>query len=247
MEALTRDLDGKLKLEDVPESDSMPHSDPVPQRPDTGRPYQFSGLDAEVVPEGGDAASKGPNGEASQRFDAMEALTKEMDSKLKLEGGVTAYSEGPEPHGEASSIPENEANSSPQKPRQTFAFTFDEGNLRTAAGPERSAGDKALNPSAPVWIPSPSMTKEHPLPLRLREGPKLPTDAGDDTLKNDIDLQRYIGNEGQIGTETQIKATSSDPRVVNAKEDRKSQIPCRNMLIYGHCRYEDLGCGFKHC
>lgn len=22
--------------------------------------------------------------------------------------------------------------------------------------------------------------------------------------------------------------------------------PCRNILIYGHCRYKDIGCAFSH-
>lgn len=105
MDELTRDLDGKLKLEEVPESDPKPQSDPVPRRPYSGRPHRFSGLDA--TPEDGVASYEGPDGEASQKSDAMEALTKEMNRKLKLEGGVTASSEGSRPPEEA--IPETEA------------------------------------------------------------------------------------------------------------------------------------------
>ncbi|KAE9571652.1 hypothetical protein CGMCC3_g12154 [Colletotrichum fructicola] len=112
MEELSRQSDGKLKLEEVPESDSKPQSDPVPQRPDSGKPYRFSGLDA--TPEDGVTSSERPNEEASQISNVMEALTKEMDRKLKLEGGVTASSEGSRPPEEA--IPGTEANLSPQKP-----------------------------------------------------------------------------------------------------------------------------------
>ncbi|KAK1848135.1 PAB-dependent poly(A)-specific ribonuclease subunit PAN3 [Colletotrichum chrysophilum] len=174
----------------------------------------------------------------------MEALTKEMDTKLKLEGGVTASSEGSRPPEEA--IPGTEANLSPQKPQQTFSFTFDEGSLRTAASPGRSTGEQALNPSAPVWTPSPSTTKEQLLPIRLRERPSQQTSRSGETLKDDKDVKRSVGNEAHAGIETQIKATSSESRVVNAKADRQSQTLCRNVVIYGHCRKEGLGCGFKH-
>ncbi|KAH9227825.1 hypothetical protein K456DRAFT_908529 [Colletotrichum gloeosporioides 23] len=246
MEELTTELDGKLKLEEVPESDPKSQSDPVPQRPDSGRPCHFTGLDAEVAPEGRAAASEGLNEEASQKSDAMEALTKEMGRKLKLEGGVTASSKEPEPHGEACTIPETEANKSPQEQRQTFSFTSDEGSLRTAVSLGRSTGDQALNPSAPVWTPSPSTTKEQLLPIRLREGPSQQTPSSEGTLKNEKDVQRFVGIEGHAGRDTQAEATSSEPRAVNAKADRQSQTLCRNVVIYGHCRKEGLGCGFKH-
>ncbi|KAF0318666.1 hypothetical protein GQ607_014082 [Colletotrichum asianum] len=244
MEELSRELDGKLKLEEVPESDPKSQSDPVRQQPDSGRPYHFSGLGA--APEDGVETSERPNEEASQKPDAVEALTKEIDGKLKLESDVAASSKVPRPPGEASSIPETEATSLTQKPRQTFSFTFDEGNLRTAADPERSTGDQPLNPSAPVWTPSPSTTKEHPLPIRLREGPSQHTSSSEETLKHETDVQRSVATEGHSGTKTQIKATSSESRVVDAKADRQSQTLCRNVVIYGHCRNEGVGCAFKH-
>lgn len=195
MEELSRELDGKLKLEDVPESDPKSQSDPVRQQPNSGRPYHFSGLDD--APGDRVKAFEGPNGEDSQKTDAMEALTKEMDRKLKPEGGVTASSKGPEPLENASSTPETGTDSSPQKPQQTFSFTFDEGNLRTAASLGRSTGDQALNPSAPVWTPSPSTTKEHPLPIRLREGPSQQMPSSEDTQKK---RKRCTARYGERGT-----------------------------------------------
>lgn len=88
--------------------------------------------------------------------------------------------------------------------------------------------------------------KEQLLPIRLREGPSKQTSRSEETLKNEKDAQRSVGTEGHAGTETQIKAASSEPRVVKARADRQSQTICRNVVIYGHCRNEGVGCGFKH-
>lgn len=30
------------------------------------------------------------------------------------------------------------------------------------------------------------------------------------------------------------------------KADNAKDTLCRNVLIYGHCRYEDQGCAFNH-
>ncbi|KAJ9160846.1 hypothetical protein NKR19_g2869 [Coniochaeta hoffmannii] len=46
----------------------------------------------------------------------------------------------------------------------------------------------------------------------------------------------------------QVSQTGS-PRPKNPYTQNHTQhkdTPCRNILIYGHCRYKDIGCAFSH-
>ncbi|TVY39626.1 PAN2-PAN3 deadenylation complex subunit [Lachnellula subtilissima] len=42
----------------------------------------------------------------------------------------------------------------------------------------------------------------------------------------------------------ELRKPASSPRP-KGRENAKDTL-CRNVLIYGHCRYEDQGCAFNH-
>ncbi|CCD50155.1 hypothetical protein ACHAPF_006783 [Botrytis cinerea] len=42
----------------------------------------------------------------------------------------------------------------------------------------------------------------------------------------------------------ELRRPTSSPRP-KGRENAKDTL-CRNVLIYGHCRYEDQGCAFNH-
>jgi hypothetical protein len=66
------------------------------------------------------------------------------------------------------------------------------------------------------------------------------------------DLRRQLGSPRPKGRGSSARNLSSSWRdtpsavanVANAKENKDTL--CRNIMIYGNCRYEDQGCAFNH-